>query len=294
MLFIALAAVTVALGAQSTAYLSDLTPLEPPTGRYAELGALSRAGASPNGVDTLAYPPAEYRNSTLLYALARPIYLSDRQVDYLFAALTPPANSSPQTEAELAYLHRLERERTPADEARALELASIGYWPDAARLTTHPSYAKQQRHLLFTCREAVAAECDVERYPATAQLLRGVMNDMRLLEFGVKYHVLRPRPYALDTTLNPLKTIGSPSFVSGHTLWAYLQALTLAELVPDRRPQLLALAREIGTSREVMGVHYPSDEEAARQLAHRALSLMLHTTPFQRDLAAARAEWTQP
>ena len=290
-----LALTTAAASAQTTAptqYLDDLTPLEAPTGHYAELGRLATTGSAGDASDTLTYPPEEYRNATLLYALARPVYLSEQQADYLFAALRPPAITSAQTTAEIAYLHRLERERTPVQVARALELASIGYWPDAARLPTHPSYAKQQEHLMFMCRETLTPDCAADAYPATAQLLRGVMNDMRLLEFGVKYSVLRARPYALDTILRPLKTIGSPSFASGHTLWAYMQGLTLAELVPARRADLLALAREIGASRELMGVHYPSDEEAARQLAHRALRLMWHTRDFQRDLQAARDEWT--
>ncbi len=290
-----LALTTATLPAQPTAptaYLSDLAPLEVPTGHYAELGRLPAAGTAGTSLDTLAYPPDEYRNATLLYALARPVYLSEQQADYLFTALQPPANSSVQTAAELAYLHRLQRERTPTTEARSLALASVGYWPDAARLPTHPSYAKQQQHLMFVCRETLHSDCTVDTYPATAHLLRGIMNDMRLLEFGVKYAVLRARPYALDTALHPLKSIGSPSFASGHTLWAYMQAFALAELVPARRANLLALAREIGESREIMGVHYPSDEEAARQLAHRALSLMWHTIDFQRDLRAAREEWT--
>ncbi|MEL6123865.1 MAG: phosphatase PAP2 family protein, partial [Bacteroidota bacterium] len=86
-------------------------------------------------------------------------------------------------------------------------------------------------------------------------------------------------------------TISSPSFASGHTLWAYIQAYTWGELIPEKREAFVNLAYEIGMSREIMGVHYPSDEEAARQLAHRMLLLMWHTDEFQSDFAAAAAEW---
>lgn len=37
--------------------------------------------------------------------------------------------------------------------------------------------------------------------------------------------------------------------------------------------------------------YYPSDEEAARQLAHRMLWLMWHTEKFQNDFQKAQAEW---
>jgi acid phosphatase (class A) len=61
--------------------------------------------------------------------------------------------------------------------------------------------------------------------------------------------------------------------------------------MPDRRKAFLAIAYELGASREVMGVHYPSDEEVARQLAHRMLMLMWHTNKFQQDFALAQEEW---
>ena len=165
-LLLGLAAGTPAL-AQSP-YLSDLTPLEPATGHYAELGTLSAAPSSATDpADTLLYPPELYSNSTLLYALARPHYLSEAQADYLFTAVQPPATSSEQTRAELVYLHELEAARTPAQEARVLELARIGYWPDAARLPTHPSYGRQQEHLMYVCREAAAAAL-LRRHDAAA------------------------------------------------------------------------------------------------------------------------------
>jgi acid phosphatase (class A) len=111
------------------------------------------------------------------------------------------------------------------------------------------------------------------------------------MEFAVKYHLFRARPYQLEPKLQPLREINSPSFASGHTLWAYIQAYTFGELIPGKRTAFVDLAYEIGHSREIMGVHYPSDEEAARQLAHRMLMLMWHTEKFQKDFKAAKEEW---
>jgi acid phosphatase (class A) len=102
---------------------------------------------------------------------------------------------------------------------------------------------------------------------------------------------LRTRPYHLEPRLQPLAIMQSPSFASGHTLWAYLQAFLWSELRPDQRSQFLALAEEIRQSREIMGIHFPSDNETARVLAHQMLSLMAKNKKFQADLIAAKEEW---
>ncbi|MEL6390981.1 MAG: phosphatase PAP2 family protein, partial [Bacteroidota bacterium] len=181
--------------------------------------------------------------------------------------------------------------RTADQVERVMDLAKIGFWPDANYVKDHPYYQQNLKNLFFECAEIMGEDCTAANYPKTSALLQGVMNDMRLMEFAVKYHLFRARPYQLEPKLEPLKTISSPSFASGHTLWAYIQAYTWGELIPEEREAFVNLAYEIGMSREIMGVHYPSDEEAARQLAHRMLLLMWHTDEFQSDFAAAAAEW---
>jgi hypothetical protein len=52
---------------------------------------------------------------------------------------------------------------------------------------------------------------------------------------------------------------GSGSFPSGHTTAAYLGDITLATLLPELAPSILARASEQGNNRIVLGVHYPLD-----------------------------------
>ncbi len=40
-----------------------------------------------------------------------------------------------------------------------------------------------------------------------------------------------------------------------------------------------------------MGIHYPSDNEAARQVAYRMLHFYFANETFQKDLSAAKKEW---
>ena len=273
----------------SIASIEDIAPAK---NHYRDLQSYSAETVEIRAwMDTIAYPPELYKNNTLLFALAQPIYLTPSQVEFLKNSMQFPANSSDQTQAELEYLLELQKQRTPQQVERVMEIARIGYWPDANHIPSHPFYQQNLMNLFWECREVMGNQHHPQDYPHTSKLLQGVMNDMRLMEFAVKYRLLRARPYQLEPKLEPLRRISSPSFASGHTLWAYIQAYTWSELIPERRREFLDLAYEIGHSREIMGVHYPSDEEAARQLAHRMLLLMWHTQKFQDDFTKARQEW---
>jgi len=272
--------------------ISSIHEIEPAQNHYVRLKQLSPI---PNPalaeMDELAFPSDLYNPSTILMAMLKPEYLHSSQVDFLVKAVKYPANSSAQTRAELDFLLELQERRTASQIERVMELAQIGYWPHANYLSTHTSYKENLAHLFFECEEVIGTECTAANYPATSHLLQGVMNDMRVIEFAVKFHHLRARPYQLESRLEPLREIGSPSFASGHTLWAYIQAYTFSELLPEKRQAFVKLAYEIALSRELMGVHYPSDEEVARQLAHRMLALMWNTDKFQQDFAKAKEEW---
>ncbi len=227
-----------------------------------------------------------------MYTLLNPSYLNMQQIEHLKKSVAFPLNSSDQTQAELAFLVAWQEKRTPAQEKRAVEeLAPIGYWPHLGVMKDHERYEPNLEHLFFEGREVLGPQCTAQNYPATAKWLAGITRDMRIMEFSAKFHFLRARPYQLEPRLNPLARMSSPSFASGHTLWAYIQAFAWSELLPEKRPQFLALAYEIGESREIMGIHYPSDEEAARVLAHRMLEVMWLQENFKADLEQARQEW---
>lgn len=276
----------------TTIFGQGIHPLEPLSGHYKTLYSKSSTPQSDRAwMDTIAFPKEKYSWS-IVYNLVKPFYLSDEQVDWLKTWIPAPANSSHLTEAELEYLLELQTKRTPAQVQRVTFLGDIGYWPHIDLVENHPGYQRNSRDLFFEGREILGESCTPEKYPQTALLLKGMMNDMRILEFSVKYHNLRPRPYQLEPRLQPLAVMGSPAFASGHTLWAFLQAFIWSELLPAKRQAFLELAEEIRQSREIMGIHYPSDDEAARVLAHKMLELMSYSAKFQQDYRQALAEWT--
>ncbi len=99
--------------------------------------------------------------------------------------------------------------------------------------------------------------------------------------------------------------VDSPSFPSGHTTYGYMGALVLAEMMPERFPQLMARAAEYGDDRIIMGAHYAMDVLAGRTLATYDLAHLLANDPayvgrtlrhapavadYQAALHAARAD----
>lgn len=268
-------------------------PLAPASDHYKTLQSFN---ATPNAqrasMDTIKYPPAEYSNA-IVYTLVKPYYLSDAQVIALTEIVKFPANSSDQTRKELDYMLELQSKRTPEQKTRVEYLANVGYWPTADILPNHLSYKQNLKDLFFEGRELMGESINAENLPKTAALLKGVMRDMRIMEFTIKYKLLRVRPYHLEPNLQPLAKINSPSFASGHTLWAFVQAFTWSEVVPEKHDQFIALAEEIRRSREIMGIHFPSDNEAARQVAYEMLQYYFQNDTFKKDLHAAKMEWAE-
>lgn len=276
-----------------SAFAQGIHPLEPISGHYKTLQAQSTEPHKQRAwMDTIAFPPDKYGWS-LTYSLVQPNYLSAEQVGILQNWLVAPANSSAQTRAELDYLLNLQAKRTPEQSKRVTFLGEIGYWPHVDLQKKHPGYQRNLQDLFFEGKEILGEQCKAEYFPQTAQVLKGIMQDMRIMEFSVKYQNLRARPYQLEPKLQALAIMGSPSFASGHTLWAYIQAYFWSELFPEKRQLFLNLAEEIRQSREIMGIHYPSDNEASRVLAHKMLELMSYSAKFQEDFKAAKMEWKE-
>lgn len=264
---------------------------EPVSDHYKQLGEISaQVNTQRSWMDTIHYPPKEYGSSSI-YLLVKPYYLSAQQVQALTTSVKPPVNSSDQTRKELDHLLALQEARTPQQVKRVEFLGAIGYWPSTELLPSHPEYAQNLKDLFFEGSEILGNTCTADKYPRTATLLKGIMRDMRIMEFTIKHHYNRPRPYHLEPTLKPLTRIGSPSFASGHTLWAFLQAYTWSELLSQYRNEFIKLAEEIRRSREILGIHYPSDNEAARQISHKMLTYYFSNERFLKDFEAASLEW---
>lgn len=262
--------------------------LEPISRHYKSLSELS---SKPTVVaDTLKFPWTDYSQGGLTNALLATHYLSKVEMESLKEKFNYPSNSSEQTKGEIKYLLNLQANRTEKEVERAKYLANIGYWPYIDLNPISENRKQNLKDLFYIGTAGLHENLTAENFPKTAQLLKNIMIDMRAVEFGLKYHFRRPRPYHLEPTMQNLQKMGSPAFPSGHTLWAFLQAFTFSELFPQNRTKFIELADEIRWSREVMGIHYPSDNEASRQIAWQMLQWYKQKPSFQKDLNEAKIE----
>jgi len=184
----------------------------------------------------------------------------------------PPATGSAENKAELAKLHKIEETRTPEQAARAK--------------------ADESEEDIFIFKTILGSGFTPEALPITAALGAHVKNEEGVVGIELKHMFQEPRPYQTDSTLHPvcvLKT-AHDSYPSGHALVGYLEAFTLAKLVPEKQSEILERADDYALNRQVCGVHYSVDTEASRRVAYAVFGYMLGTPKFQHDLAAAQAE----
>jgi acid phosphatase (class A) len=183
----------------------------------------------------------------------------------------PPTQDSETTKQELAYVHTIEQTRTPEQVVQA--------------------GLDGREENLFIFSNVIGPRFTKADLPLTAALSAHVHNDEAVLSEPLKDIYKRLRPYQYDSTLHPVcKTDKEPSYPSGHSMSGYLLAFTMAQVVPEKRQEILLRADEYAHDRVVCGVHYPSDTEASRRLAYTIFGYMMGNPRFQQDLAAAREE----
>ena len=264
--------------------------LEPISKHYKSLAQISgEPNQARENLDTIQFPWSEYSKNALTNSLMRTYYLNPEDEAKLPTLIKFPANSSDQTKAELEYLIKLQNNRTKQDTERANFIANIGSWPNIIN-PTDPDY-NENRQQLFYIAEAVGTWFNPDNFPATTSLLLNCIQDIRVTEFRLKRNFKRPRPYHLDKNLKPLTRINSPSFASGHTLWAFTEAFLFAEIIPEKRDSFIAKAEEVRWSREIMGIHYPSDNEASRVIAWNLVNYWFKNPQFLADFEKAKIEW---
>ena len=146
---------------------------------------------------------------------------------------------------------------------------------------------------VFSC--AAGVDISAQTTPKTDKLLRRTMADLGISTSVIKRAHQRPRPFMVngEPSCTPswepmLRKDGS--YPSGHSAIGYGWGLILAELLPERAPELVARGRAFGVSRNVCNVHWLSDVEEGRIAASATVARLHADSAFRKDVKAARAE----
>jgi len=206
-------------------------------------------------------------------------YLAGREPDFLDILPPYPNFGSIQDQADVTTLRQWQQ---PGDSARwqlANEDVKMSYDRFAQTFGTKISQANT---------------------PLLVQLLDRVEQDVQTVAFSAKGFYNRPRPFqrfqmehvcgAEKAPAAEASPKGGSSYPSGHTSFGWAAVLVLAEVAPERAPELLARGREYGESRIVCAVHYPSDVVAGELIAATVVARLHADKEFSADLNCAEQE----
>jgi acid phosphatase (class A) len=131
----------------------------------------------------------------------------------------------------------------------------------------------------------------LERMPNVAALFDKVRHDADNALSAGKGIWDRKRPFDASGDVKPVgeRPAGS-SYPSATSTIAYLTAILLANMIPEKRVQLFARGRQLGARRVVLGVHFPSDVEAGRRAATAIATALLQDEHFLHDFTLATVE----
>lgn len=206
-------------------------------------------------------------------------YLTTDQMPDAYVYLpAPPKPGDPLFAGDLAYYEWGKTMRATERGARA-----------------HDDAKSSLDYLAQILEPAVGVRISAEATPNLYRLLSKSMTTANNATRKAKDYYKRVRPYVEfdEPTGVPEEERGSrrsASYPSGHTTRGWTVALVLSELLPDKAEDILKVGYEYGVSRVIVGYHYQSDTEAARNAASAAVAVMHSDKTFQKDVKKARKE----
>jgi acid phosphatase (class A) len=197
-------------------------------------------------------------------------YLDPSRVDLIHILAPPPSPDTDEGKADLQAVLAVQRTRM---EAQVKE----------AQADTEES--------VFRFADVIGPEFKPANLPFATMFFQRVSSDSDEAVAVAKAYFNRPRPFVLDHDVRPI--VGrspSPCYPGGHATFAYVNAILLAYVVPEKAAAIFSRARRFARNREIGGVHYPSDTEAGLISASVIDNVLLHEPHFLKDLARARSE----
>lgn len=197
-------------------------------------------------------------------------FATAKTIDLLTLLKPPPANDSAQTRAELAEVLTLQVTRTPEMEAAAQADAVENIWRFANVMG--PGFKPEALPIFSAFFDRVVATEGAVVDPA-------------------KDSWKRPRPHQYSPLVKPVvKISNSGAYPSGHTTVGTLMGVVLSNMVPEKRPEIMARAWAYGENRIIGGIHFRADIEAGRIAGTAIAARIMEQPDFQAEFAAARAE----
>ncbi|TPL84397.1 phosphatase PAP2 family protein [Mesorhizobium sp. B2-3-13] len=197
-------------------------------------------------------------------------FITNKDVDLTMILPPPPANDSAETKAELGEVLTMQVTRTPEMEARAIADAEENVWRFA---------------------DVMGPNFNKDKLPKFSAFFDRVVETEGAVVDPAKDVWKRPRPHQLSDLVKPVvKLSSSGSWPSGHATVGTMMGIILADMVPERRAEIMARAAEFAHNRIVGGIHYPSDVEMGKISGSVIAAVLLNRDDFKAEYEVARAE----
>jgi hypothetical protein len=100
------------------------------------------------------------------------------------------------------------------------------------------------------------------RWARNMALINMALMDAGIVCWDTKMYYFNPRPSQLDPRIKTLTGVPNfPAYISGHSTFSAAAATVLGHIIPERKADYDAMAREASLSRMYGGIHYRSDCE---------------------------------
>lgn len=212
-------------------------------------------------------------------AVASHGYLSAAGLDQVArAAPPPPVQGSAEETAD----------RAASDRLTALE-DTDRWWLAIAQAELRPPEAAQH----FDC--ALGTRLSARPRPALTRLMNRLLADSGTLTARLAEQAARPRPVAVEPGRRACQRLtdaqrASSGRPAGAAVAGAAYGEMFAALAPDRAAAVRRIGHEIGVSRAVCAMAWPSDVAAGETLGRTLYAREAALPAFQLDLEAARAE----
>ncbi len=121
--------------------------------------------------------------------------------------------------------------------------------------------------------------------------MANVWRDASYFIWSLKFKYARIRPVFIDADIKNLQETDWAAYPSGHASNSYINAYIYQELAPEFTDVFVKDAYDMAHSREILGVHYPSDSESARIFARQFVNMLFQNEKFLKDFDAVKKEW---
>jgi acid phosphatase (class A) len=182
----------------------------------------------------------------------------------------PPVAHSVADRQDLAAVLQAQKTRTPEQ----IKLAQLD-----AKLS------------IFRFQSVLGDGFNEQNLPVTTKFFERVMHDDHDLIEITKNYYNRPRPSIASDQVKPVvPPLKNASYPSGHSCFAYLSAILLSRMLPEKAPQIFDRAASYAHNRIVAGVHYPTDVQAGMISASVIVNQLMLDEKFNADFMQAKTE----